>query len=160
MKQLNKAEIQKLNFLNDKLKIVEERIYKLCLEQNQIAIQKIVEKIDGIIDYELEVHYLFYGDTYIKEGDEEDPEHLLADWVDNIKPIMMRDSWFGIYDGKCHNTTSSYGQKDKELNSQKHCWLLHSLYDHNPLDWDDIFKIDSVYFDVKIQYEYVLKITL
>ena len=26
--------------------------------------------------------------------------------------------------------------------------------------WDDIFKIDSVYFDVKIQYEYAINISI
>jgi len=31
---------------------------------------------------------------------------------------------------------------------------------NNPLDWDDIFKIDSVYFDVKIQYEYAINISI
>lgn len=26
--------------------------------------------------------------------------------------------------------------------------------------WDDIFKIDSLYFDVKIQYEYTINISI
>ena len=26
--------------------------------------------------------------------------------------------------------------------------------------WDDIFKIESVYFDVKIQYEYAINISI
>ena len=26
--------------------------------------------------------------------------------------------------------------------------------------WDDIFKIDSVYFDLKIQYEYAINISI
>ena len=64
-----------------------------------------------------------------------------------------------LNDGNCYNTTSAF-QKNRDLNSQKHCWLLHSLYDHNPLDWDEIFKIDSVYFDVKIQYEYAINISI
>jgi len=38
--------------------------------------------------------------------------------------------------------------------------LNNSLYDHTSLDWDDIFKIDSVYFDVKIQYEYAINISI
>lgn len=71
----------------------------------------------------------------------------------------MKETWWGINDNNCHNITTAF-QKDKDLNSQKHCWLLHSLYDHNSLDWNDIFKIDSVYFDVKIQYEYATDISI
>ena len=159
MKHLNKLEIEKLNKLNDKLILIEEIIYSRAKEQNQIALKKLLEKEHNILDYEIEVNYLIYGDDYIKEGDEEDPEHLLADWTDCMKRIMMKEEWWGINDGNCHNTTSAF-QKNRDLNSQKHCWLLHSLYDHNPLDWDDIFKIDSVYFDVKIQYEYAINISI
>lgn len=72
---------------------------------------------------------------------------------------MLKDEWWGIDDNNCHNVTSSI-QKNKELNTQKHCWLLHSLYDNYFLSWDDIFKIDSVYFDVKIQYEYSSEISI
>lgn len=159
MKQLNKLEIKKLDILNNQLKIIEKRIYNICLEENQVALQKILEKEKDIFDYELEVHYFFYEDTYIKKGDEEDPEHLLTDWSDSIKSIMLKDDWWGIHDNHCHNITSVF-QKDKDLNSQKHCWLLHSLYEHTSLSWEDIFKIDSVYFDVKIQYEYSSEINI
>ena len=159
MKQLNIEEIQKIDILNNKLIEIEKSIYDIALIENQIALEKILKKENNILDYELEVYFLIYGDKYIKEGDKEDPEHLLADWTDNIKPIMMKEKWWGINDGNCHNITSSF-QKNKDLNSQKHCWLLHSLYDHNPLDWVDIFKIDSVYFYVKIQYEYSINISI
>jgi len=159
MKQLNTYEIEKLNSLNNQLKVIEQRIYKILLEQNQVAIKNLLNKKDEVLDYEIEVHYFFYGETYIMVKDEKDPEHLIADWIENIKPTFMKDDWFGIADNHCHNITSVF-QKDKELNSQKHCWLLHSLYDHNPLSWDDIFKIDSIYFDVKIQYEYLSQISI
>jgi hypothetical protein len=61
------------------------------------------------------------------------------------------------YHKKCHNTTSVF-QKNALLNSQKHCWLLHSLYDHYDLVWEDIFKIKHILFDVKVQYEYAINI--
>lgn len=160
MKKLNKVEIEQLNRLNNKLIVIEKYIYDICLKHHQSAIQKILKKEDGILDYEMEVYYLFYGDTYVKKSDEEDSEYLLADWSEAIKPILLRDDkWHGINDGNDHNTTSVF-QKQESLNVQKHCWLLHSLYDHQGLSWEDIFKIDSVYFDVKIQYEYESKISL
>ena len=159
MKQLNQEEIKRLGILNNKLREIEKEIYNIALEQNQIALEKLLKKEHNILDYEIEIQFLVYGDKYVKKGDEEDPEHLLADWTNNIKAIFMEETWWGINDNNCHNITSVF-QKDKDLNSQKHCSILHELYDHNPLDWDDIFKIDSVYFDVQIQYEYLTKITI
>ncbi len=128
MRQLNLQEIQKLNNLNNKLQIIEKRIYDIALQENQTALEKILKNKNNILDYELEVRYLIY----------EDDEHILADWTDNIKPIMMKEEWWGVNDKNCHNTTSVW-QKNKTLNSQKHCWLLHNLYDHFDLTWDNIF---------------------
>jgi len=147
MKQLSRQEMQKIDFLNDKLKTIEKKIYHIAFEENQIALKKILEKENDLFAYD------------IKEGDEEDPEHLLADWSDFVKSIISKDTWWGIYNDNCHNITSAC-QKNKVLNSQKHCWLLHSLYDHNNLDWDDILKIDSVCFDVKVKYEYLSEINI
>ena len=157
MKHLNKLEIQKLDILNNELQLLEKRIYNICLEQNQIALQKILEKENNILDYEIEVNYLIYGNDYKKIDDEEFTDNLLADCSNCMKSIMLKDDWYGINDNKCHNITSIF-QKDKDLNSQKHCWLMHSLYDYNHLSWDDIFKIESIYFDIKIQYEYSSKL--
>ena len=90
MKKLNKLEIEKLSKLNSELILIEELIYIRAKEQNQIALKKLLEKEYDIVDYEIEVNYLFYGDDYIKEGEEEDPEHLLADWTDDMKSMMMK----------------------------------------------------------------------
>jgi len=157
MQILNELEIKKLDILNNKLKVIEEKIYKICLKQNQIALQKILQNQDNINAYELEVCYYFYDRNVENSGETKDEENLIAYWCDNIKPIMLKDNWCGIYDKKCHNTTSIF-QKDTGLNCQSHCWLLHSLYDHILLSWNDIFSINYFYFDIKIQYEYSLNI--
>ena len=161
MKQLNRQEIQRLGIFNDKLKLLEEKIYNLALIQNQIALQKVLDKENDIYDYDIDITYYVYGDEYIGEEDkdEEDEdyiEHLLATWTDGLK-LFMKATWWGVHDNNCHNVTSAF-QKDKELNSQKHCWILHSLYDHNPLDWSDIFMIDTIDFNLEIKYEYLIKI--
>ncbi len=154
MKQLSKQEIKKLGIFNNKLKILEEKIYNICLEYNQTAIKKILDKENNIIDYELKVVFYFYGSTYMIN--EQDDEHLIAHWADGMKRSLMTNELYGINDNQCHNITSVF-QKDTNLNSQKHCWLLHSLYDHCHLDWDVIFKIDEIYFDVEVKYDYEYK---
>ncbi len=150
MKQLNKDEIKKLDALNNELLDIEKNIYDIALKENQKALKKLLKKEHNILDYELEVAFLFYSTVY--------EELLLAEFTIRLKLIFMQENWWGINDNNCHNTTSVF-QKNKVLNEQKHSFLLHELYDHQALDWDDIFKIGSICFDIKIQYEYKIKIT-
>ena len=146
MRQLTTKEIEQINTLNTKLIQIEKQIYNIAYKEYQKALKKVVDKEPHFLDYEIEVHLFIYGEKAVEE-------HLFADWVQSVKPIVLKSSWWGINDNKCHNTTSIF-QKNKELNSQKHCSLLHELYDHYALTWDKIFKIGTIYFDVKIQYEY------
>ena len=154
MKQLSKKEIQKINVFNTKLTELECKIYRLCLEENKRALVKV--KDTDILDYDINVHYAFYGASF--KLNEDDDEHLIAHWHDNVKHLILSDEKWGLNDKNCHNVTSAF-QKNTSLNAQKHCWLLHSLYDHHPLDWDDIFMIEDIYFDVEVQYEYQAKFT-
>lgn len=152
MKQLNKNEIVKLSVFNDKLIALEIEIYNLCLTQNQIALKKLLDK--ETVDYELNVNVLFYGETYMKNKD--DDEHLLLNLDIGMKHSLLKDDRWGIADGNCHNVSSIF-QKNKDLNGQKHCHLLHSLYDDYHFAWDDIFKIEDIYFDIIVQYDYKAK---
>ncbi len=153
MKQLNKNEIAKLGIFNDKLINLEKEIYSLCLTHNQIALKKLLDK--EIIDYELDIRVLFYGETYMNDID--DDEHLLLDLEIAMKHSLLKDDRYGIADDYCRNVTTIF-QHDKELNTQKHCYLLHALYDDYHFDWSDIFKIDKIYFDIIVKYEYEPKL--
>ena len=159
MRKLKKHEIKLVDKLNNRLKEIEKDIYDICFEQNEIALKKLTEKENNILDYELEVNFYIYGDTPFKSYYNED-EKLLAFCTENVKRISKKEKWWGINDNKCHNTTSVF-QQDQELNSQKHCWLLHTLYDHfSLLDWDNILNIENIDFDVRTQYDYSSKIVL
>lgn len=152
MKQLTRLEIQKLNKLNEQLTLIEELIYFRAKEQNQIALRKLLKKEHSIYDYELEAEINFYGKGNWK-GKDEDDEHIVT-LSENMKSLAITDmSHWGINDKQCHNITTVF-QKDSSLNSQKHCWLLHSLYDDYHFSWDDIFCIHNVYFDIKVIYQY------
>lgn len=151
MKQLNKSKIQKLNRLNQQLILIEEQIYIRAKEQNEIALKKLLNKEHSIWDYELEAVVDFYSENSDFDGKD---DCLVASLTENMKAQIMHDDrpW-GINDKQCHNTTAIY-QKDNDLNAQKHCWLLHCLYDHYDFTWENIFCIDNVYFDIAISYQY------
>jgi len=152
MKQLNQEEINSLDTLNNKLKNMEEKIYRVVLQENQKALEKIEKKEHNIIGYEIEVEFFIYENS-------ESEEKLLVHWKENLKSLFVKEDKWGLNDNRCHNTTSIF-QKNELLNRQKHCYLLHNLYDHYSLNWDDIFKIDRIYFDLQIQYEYLINITV
>ncbi|WP_373072190.1 hypothetical protein [Sulfurimonas sp.] len=154
MKQLNKHEIQKLNTLNQQFIDIEQTIYDVAYERIQATELELSKNENNIIDYETEVVYYFYA---CAENDEDISDEPLAEFEAHLNLEVMKNDWCGLNDKKCHNTTSVY-QKDEDLNTQKHCWLLHSLYDNYSLDWDDIFKIKRIFFDVKVQYEYAVNI--
>ncbi|MBL0707676.1 MAG: hypothetical protein JJW00_01335 [Sulfurimonas sp.] len=152
MRQLDKEEIKKLGIFNDKLIALEKKIYNLCLTKNKIVLKKLLDK--EIVDYELNVNILFYGETYMT--DKYDNEHLLLNLKVGMKHSLLKDDRWGIADDNCHNVSTIF-QKDKDLNTQKHCYLLHSLYDDYHFAWDDIFKIEDIYFDIIVQYDYEAK---
>ena len=53
-------------------------------------------------------------------------------------------------DNQNHNTS--------KFTNQHHCWLLHRLYDDFLISWEDILKIDYVWFDVVVKNQYKRKI--
>lgn len=148
--------MQRLGIFNDKLKLLEGKIYNLALEQNQIALQKVLDKENDTYDYNIDITYYVHGNEYM--WFEDDDDHLLATWTDRIKALMMKENCSGINDGFSHNITSIW-QKDKELNLQKHCWILHSIYEPFSLDWDDIFMIDKIYYIIDIRYDCLVNIS-
>lgn len=141
-------DLKKIQVLNDKLERAEERIYNLAKAQNQIVIKKILEKEQGIIDYELEIELFFYIN-----------EEELISFNEYIKPHFLKDTPCNINDKKNHNVTRGI-YDNPELNSQKHCWLMHSLYDDYYVPWEDICKITLLSFDINIRYQYEVLIDM
>ena len=148
MTQLNSLEIKKLQHFNDKLTLIEEKIYNLALEQNQIALKRILNNDDDITDYELEIDIIFYIN-----------EKEIVSWNEYMKHRFLDDSHCNINDKENHNVSSSV-IKSSELNSQQHCWLMHRLYDDFFIDWDDILCIDTISFDINVCYQYSIDLNL
>jgi len=63
-----------------------------------------------------------------------------------MKPHFLNDRPCNINDKENHNVSSAT-IKNSALNSQKHCWLMHRLYDDFSIDWADIVRINNIWFD-------------
>ena len=140
----NKMNYKEIEHLNNRLIILEENIYNRTKEQNQVVLKKLLDGKNGIYDYEIEVEICFY----IQE------EELISWYEKMCKAYFLDDirQW-NINDKKEHNTTS-FCWKNNELNEQKHCWLLHRLYDDFGISWKDIIKIETICFDINVCYQY------
>jgi hypothetical protein len=149
---LTDKEIEKIDRLNNRLIAIEEEIYLLAKIENDRARKKVVESADpNMYDYELMVNLMFIN---TKEKDEyEDPKEIYS-WDEPVyfKSFEEGDP-FGINDKQCHNVSSAF-IKNRALNTQKHCWLLHRLYDDFFVSWKDILSINNIYFDINLSYQY------
>jgi hypothetical protein len=128
--------------LNSRLRKVEKRVYELAKKEHQRVLKRVLEKEDGIIDYELNVKIFFYSD-----------EEEITSYEEYLKPNFLLDRKSNLADNQNHNVTSTLYPYPL-LNAQKHCWLLHHLYDDVLLSWEQILSIDSLYIDLDVSFQY------
>lgn len=147
-KSFTPVDIQKIKSLNTQLTAVEEKIYNLAKTHNQAALRKLLESEMHITDYELEVDISLYTN-----------QTELVFWNEYMKPHFLNDRHCNINDKENHNVSSAI-IKNSELNAQKHCWLMHRLYDDFSIDWADILLIDNIWFDINIRHQYSIDINL
>ncbi len=146
---MKRLKIEKIEKINKQLVDIEFKIYQRAKEENKIALKKLLEKQNDMIDYELEANITFIS-----------KEHELCTVNENFKPHFNRENFHvNINDKENHNVTTAT-IKNKQLNEQHHCWLLHSLYDDCMISWNKILKITDVCFDIEVSYQYISEIKL
>ena len=137
---LTKANITKLDNLNNILIKYEEQLKLQILDCLSFANQKVIQGDDWINHHEgVEVELFFYIA-------QDDPNYKECD--DNIIMIMTQN----FYNNNCYGIDDKINHNDivktSIFDGKHHCWIFHSLYDHTQLTWDEILKIDSI--DVNI----------
>ncbi|MBE0490626.1 MAG: hypothetical protein IBX44_00065 [Sulfurospirillum sp.] len=124
--------------LNTKLKKVEKRVYALAKKEHQKVLKRVLEKEDGIVDYELHVNMVFYS-----------KEEEITAYEEYFKPNFLLDRSSNFNDNQNHNVSSAL-YPHLVLNAQKHCWLLHHLYDDVMLSWQQILSVDEIAIDIDV----------
>jgi len=122
--------------LNKVLENIEYQLLELAREYEQEI------KVENPDDYELDLIFEFCA------GEEE-----IASWFKSMKIHLenfrkMELDW-GLASGADHN-----GALDDSLQGQKHCWLLHLLYDDLLVSWEKILKIDWLWADFCLYFQY------
>ena len=108
-------------------------------------------KNKGIDDFSIEVELMFWNNNHYKNYD--------FSMIGN--PFFRSDDNFIIhqmameYDASPHND-HHIKAPFPEIN---HCYSFHSLYDHcHELTWFDIYNIDEVWMEIKVDYQFFTKI--
>lgn len=139
---LDETTVKDIARLNSKLKRVEKRVYELAKKEHQRVLKKVLEREDGIVDYELHVKIVFYSN-----------EEEITTYEEYLKPNFLLDRKTNLNDNQNHNVTSTL-YPHPLLNAQKHCWLLHHLYDDILMPWEQILKVDTLFVDIDVSYQY------
>lgn len=146
--EFNETSITKLQELNKKLRLEEQRIFpfyrKLIQDNKKLVQDKIIDDFNLAVvistfsnkhyrdlDPELEGNSIIETDCHfmrLQEGE----VYFEEDWVDYSVPDCFRNF--------------------------KHCYSFHHLYDHTDLTWYDLMIIEDIWFDIKIDYQFFVEI--
>jgi len=144
----NLTRVERINNLLDK-KLKDAYHQAGQLEQN--LIHEIENKNSFISDYEIDFNLSLYAENKYK-----DIEDLQGNSFFEFRPTIgyYKYDKDKIFENEKHkewllNTNhNEYENTGHPLKNQHHCWLLHELYDHTYLSWQDIVDIEEVWFEV------------
>jgi hypothetical protein len=142
--KLTQERLKKLKKLNKKLFYIEEKIITEAKKIDQNLQNRLENKNDLLNDYELEAIFEFY----MKGCDTP-----IATINENLKAISQTQAKYNDRFLKRVNH-NEFLFKDHPMQNDYHCWLFHSLYDHEHLSWKNITKIKDIDIDLKVYHQY------
>lgn len=126
--------------LNEKLSNLEKTIKaKIVTFYSELA-KNLKNKSGEIIDFEMELEINLYDFQ----------DALITQFRDLISKKKLNNWQFD--DGKNHN--DFFTLKHHTMFGERQCWLYHSLYDHLDLTLEQMLKIESVWWDINVSYQY------
>lgn len=138
----DKAMLNLVLELNDKLQIIEKQIIQKSSELNTILLGELSIKQDNMEDYELEVDVMFFID---------DLDDAIFEINENLKHKLGKKSHSFIGNDEHY----FYYPKNDFSKSYKCCGLFYYLYDKSALDINTILSIDAIWWDIKPRYQYI-----
>lgn len=155
-------EVEDKLLLLNKIFRKEERKVFIQYRQLQKHSQKMVD--DGNVDdFEFEITWDCVNEThYIKYDDSIQGNPFYSNnCIGNFMVFQDKDT----YVANCHNTLSncylSLIPRSSPILTESHCYMFHHLYDHcNDLTWFDICNIESIWIEIKVNYQFFSKIKI
>ena len=147
---------EKLVLLNDTLREEEKKVFN---QYRKIEKQcKLLVDYKEIEDFNIQLESEYWNNKHYKKYD---PEIYGNPFYKNTwDPFMGSRQIEEEYDNSCSNTVSQmcFIPKDSLIAKANHCYSFHHLYDHTDLTWFDIYNIDEVWIEIKVDYQFFKKI--
>lgn len=141
---------KKLTRLNDKLIQEERRIFSAYRQLEKQCESMVENKI--IDDYNIDIELNLWNKKYYKKYDPSVDGNPFFKTTDHF---MLFQSHESEYNAEPHNEYLV----NSPLAEISHCYSFHSLYEHyDELTWFDIYNIDEVWMEIKIDYQFFRKI--
>jgi hypothetical protein len=143
---------EKLVLINNRLQEEEKKVF---IQYQKIEKQcKLMVYNKEIKDFNIEVVSDYWNNKHYKKYD---PEVYGNPFYKNTWDSFMGSRQIQEeYDNYCSNTVNErcFIPKDSLIANANHCYSFHHLYDHTDLTWFDIYNIDKVWMEIKVEYQF------
>jgi hypothetical protein len=149
----NNAYIDKIDEINKLLDHKLKEAYSQAERLEQYLLDEIKRENSFISDYEIEFKLDLFAEHKYSQI-----EDLQGNPFFEFKP-SLRFWKFGHSkateikqhkDWLLNTNHNEFQHVEHPLKSQFHCWILHELYDHTYLSWQDIIDVEEVWFEVLV----------
>ena len=148
-KDFTTDEITKFRKVNVRLREYEKVMKQEVENLYTYAQDRLVNKNDIVIDFEIEINLYFYLDEQHPAYNEDDSDNILTILYTTKYDIKCEH---GFGDKKDHNTLPA--REGTAMEHDKHCAVFHALYDHTELHYQELLTIGSFELDIKLHLEY------
>lgn len=146
---LNDSEKAWLRAFNESLRQLEGKFYPIMDAKHKELQARVADPSDWLIDFNLDCLITFY----LREDDpeyEENDDNILMEidemYCEQNAPDRDPEQNWGF--GATHVDHAEPGQ---DFAGECHCYLYHQLYDLCCMDWRNLFRIGSLWVDIKIE---------
>lgn len=130
--------------LNTSLRNIEERYRPILDAKFNELNARVLDPLDWLMEFNLTYTITFYLRESDPEFEEDDDNILMQMQNDHFIRDVSKDDWgFGA-------THINHAENAACFLGEQHCYTYHHLYDHCSLDWRDLLRIGSLYFDIHI----------
>ncbi|AOW10484.1 hypothetical protein [Flavobacterium gilvum] len=141
---------EKIVLLNEKLKQEEKRVfYQYRLIEKQSNLMVVNKEID---DFNITVVLSYWNEKHYKKYEPSIEGNPFFETVNNFMDMQRGEIEYNQEPHNEHHDKAPF----PEIN---HCYSFHNLYDHcHELTWFDIYNIDEVWMEIKVDYQFFRKI--
>ncbi len=143
---LTPEQLVRLRRLNSRLMTIEQQLAKEIQPQLDALNTRLASSSDWLHDYECEGEVTFSIGEADPDYDADHSENWLVKLplyfskTKNVEQVLMIDG---------SNWNEFRNRDGHPMQSERHCYLYHCLYDHTNIGWSNILRIENIWIDIR-----------